>query len=134
MLNKENLLTVPFVSGWRKLTVGRYQYSDVHGYGFNSISKPWGKLSDLLLNGKTITAIRSFIFDSSHYTEVIFSNYDSFPERTLYLKRKDKDTISLSYETGEGTKYINYNTCYFTEEDVGKTIDIYIGLTPLPEK
>lgn len=70
---------------------------------------------------------------SSNYTEVVFSNYASLPERTLYLKREGKETIALTYETGEGTKYIKYNVVYFTEEDVDKTINIYVGTTP-PKK
>ncbi len=132
MLNKE-LLLQQFVSGWRKLTVGDYRSYDLNGYGFNNFYGSWGELSDHLLNGKTIAAIRSFSYSgSSRYTEVIFSNYDSFPERTLYLKRKDKETIALTYETGEGTKYIKHDVMYFTEDDVGKTIDIYIGLTLPP--
>lgn len=137
MLNKE-LLLQQFVSGWRKLAVGEYRWNDVRGYGFssniynpNSIS--YGNLSDRFLNGKTIAMLASFRYsNSSTTTDVVFSNYESLPERTLYLKRKDKETIALTYQTGEGIKYIKNGVMYFTEDDVGKTIDIYLGTTPPP--
>ena len=133
MLKKE-LLLQQFVSGWRKLTVGEYQSYALSGYGFisniyNPNSITCGNLSDRFLNGKTIVHLNTFK-SSGVYTEVVFSNYESLPERTLYLKRKDKDTISLAYETGEGVKYIKRSADYFTEDDVGKTIDIYLGTTP----
>ena len=134
MLRKENLLAVPFVSGWRKLTVGEYQWNSVRAYGFgSSVYNPnsieYGNLSDRFLNGKTVASIDSFK-SAGDFTRVVFSNYESLPERTLYLKREDKETIALTYETGEGIKYIKYDVVYFTEEDVGKTIDIYLGTTP----
>lgn len=134
MLRKENLLIVPFANGWRKLTVGN-QKNNTHGYGFGSqIYNPgsisYGNLSDRLLNGKTIVLLNSYDYASDKFTQVTFSNYGSLPERTLYLKREDKDTIPLSYETGESTQYIKYGICYFTAGDVGKTIDIYLGTTP----
>ena len=132
MLRKESLLTVPFVSGWRKLTVGKYR-DRVSGsyslYGFSST--PFGDLSDRTLNGKSIAKLYSYD-GSSRYTYLGFSNYESLPERTLYLKRKDKDTIALSYRHDEGIYYANFNVYYFTEEDVDKTIDIYLGITPPP--
>ena len=135
------MLIVPFVSGWRKLTVGKYHESiggSVDFYGFSSeIYNPTsiqrGELSDRFLNEKTIASIETVNYSSSRYkdyTQIIFSNYDSLPERTLYLKRKDKETIALAYTTGEGIKYRKYDVVYFTEDDVGKTIDIYLGITP----
>ena len=132
------MLAVPFVSGWRKLTVGEYQWNSVRAYGFgSSVYNPnsieYGNLSDRFLNGKTIASIDSFK-SAGDFTRVVFSNYESLPERTLYLKREDKETIALTYETGEGIKYIKYDVVYFTEEDVGKTIDIYLGTTPPPLK
>lgn len=136
MLNKENLLIgPPFVNGWRKLTVGSYR----NLYGFYSstynLSTTWcGSLSDRNFNGLTITHLLTGMSSSSYPgTRVQFYNDTSLPERTLYLKRKDKDVISLPYHHDEGKYYTNYDVKdYITEQDVGKTLDIYIGTTPPP--
>ena len=101
-------------------------------YGFDNML--FGDLSDRTLNGKSIVDLYSYD-GNSRYTYLGFSNYESLPERTLYLRRKDKDTIALSYHHDEGIYYANFGFCYFTEEDVGKTINIYVGTTlPPPPK
>lgn len=138
MLNKENLLvSSPFVNGWRKLTVG--SYNGLYGfcsstYNLNNIL--CGSLSDRSFNELTITHLLTGIRNSIYPgTRIQFYNDTVLPERTLYLKRKDKDAISLPYQHDEGRYYTNYNIKdYITEQDVGKTIDIYLGTTPPPKR
>lgn len=137
MLNKE-LLLQQFVSGWRKLTVGE-RYDTVTGsftqYGFVN-STGTGGISDRFLEGYGIASLISLDYKSSRYkdyTEVYFDNFERFPANTLYIKRKDKDTLALPFTSGEGYRFKAYDTYYFTEQDVGKTIDIYLGTTPPPK-
>lgn len=136
MLNKENLLvSSPFVNGWRKLTVG--SHSGLYGFYANTYNLNYivcGSLSDRSFNGLTITHLLTGIRNSSYPgTRVQFYNDAALPERTLYLKRKDKDVISLPYWHDEGKYYTNYDIKdYITEQDVGKTIDIYLGTIPPP--
>ena len=132
MLKKE-LLLQQFVSGWRKLTVGSRNglygfYSDT--YNLNYIL--CGSLSDRSFNGLTITNILTGISSSPYPgTRVRFYDDAVLPERALYLKRKDKDVILLTYRRDEGRYYANFDVRdYFTEQDIGKTIDIYLGTTP----
>lgn len=134
MLKKE-LLLQQFVSGWRKLTVGE-RYDTVTGsftqYGF-MMSAGIGSISDRFLEGYGIAWLGSQDYKDSYYkdyTQVIFDDYARFPANTLYIKRKDKDTLALPFTSGEGYKFMAYDTYYFTKQDVGKTIDIYLGTTP----
>ena len=138
MLKKE-LLLQQFVSGWRKLTVGE-RYDTVTGsftqYGF-MMSAGIGSISDRFLEGYGIAWLGSQDYKDSYYkdyTQVIFDDYARFPANTLYIKRKDKDTLALPFTSGEGYKFMAYDTYYFTKQDVGKTIDIYLGTTPPPKR
>lgn len=136
MLNKSILLAPPSSSLiWRKLLVEEY-YDTVtgsfHRYGFVN-STGTGSISDRFLEGYGIAALISQDYSNSRYrdyTQVYFDGYARFPANTLYIKRKDKDTLALPFTSGEGYRFTAYDTYYFTEQDVGKTIDIYLGTTP----
>ena len=136
MLNKSILLAPPSSSLiWRKLLVEEY-YDTVTGsfywYGFADRTGT-GSISDRFLEGYGIAALYTNDYkDSSRrdYTQVYFDDYERFPANTLYLKRKDKDTLALQFGSGEGYRYTAYNTKYFTKDDVGKTLDICLSTTP----
>ena len=141
MLNKENLLVRSSpVTGWRKLYVGKLltgniddEY-DVYGYSRDS----YGSLSDVLVNEREITTINSVIYRVSgkrDNTGVVFDNYDFFTEPSLYLKRKDKEAIELHAKDSSCQVYNSYDgVAYFTKDDWGNTIDIYIGFTLPPKR
>lgn len=135
MLNKENLLVRSSpVNEWRKLYVGKLLTGniddryDVYGYNKNS----YGSLSDIFVNEREITTIGSLIYRDSGrvITSVTFDHLATSPKYTLYLKRKDKETIELLDIHGGGQNYDTYDVAYFTKDDWGNTIDIYIGFTP----
>jgi hypothetical protein len=140
MLNKENLLVrSSLVNEWRKLYVGRRLTGNIDDeydiYGFDNGS--YGYLSDRFLNEREISSIDSIVYRASSnydYTAVIFSERDVPAESTLYLKRKDKETIALVDETGRGYYYRKSGVTYFTKDDWGNTIDIYVGFTPPPKR
>lgn len=135
MLNKENLLVrSSLVNEWRLLEIGKFitgnidDKYDVYGYSENS----YGSLSDVFLNEREITSIDSTVYRDSGrvFTSVTFAYLDAGAEYTLYLKRKDKETIELVDTGGSGTFYYNYDVAYFTKDDWGNAIEIYIGFSP----
>lgn len=125
MLNKEKLLFSSFLGeGWRKIVPAKG--SDGYlGWGVYSVAaQSYGEISDRYVSGELLT----FVNSSAEYkrTYIGFGDYGwDKPFEYIYFMRKGgelkKVSYNLSYYFGE---------VVFTEEDIGKTIDIYLGTTP----
>lgn len=71
-----------------------------------------------------------FVYSSAEYktTYIGFGEYGfDKPFEYIYFMRKGGELKEASY----GPPYY-FNEVVFTEEDIGKTIDIYLGTTPPP--
>ena len=127
------MLAVPFVSGWRKITIGE---KEVYGGTFYGWTGNTGSISDPYVEGKLLDEVGSTNFRSGgtdDQTKVTFTDLGYVENaRTLYLKVKGRGTISLTGEPMEGIWYWNHSWQYFTSNDVGKTMDLYLGITPPP--
>lgn len=136
MLKKE-LLLQQFVSGWRELTVSKI-YAYVDGYFGWLKGREW--ISDNTVNGDPFTGLYGWHSSSasSGWRYGTRIDVDQYYWPSLYVKREGGEVLQLTKYQGEGYSYAirsnSSNVQTIFEEDLGKTINIYVGTTPPPIK
>ena len=148
MLKKAmTLCPLPF-NKWREITIGTYSYyhdGGEYGYSYTTYlygisdegnlyaPSTYGSISDWYINDVKMTYLSSFHHSTGRvddYTEIRFVGSQYISENTVYLQVEGRDLCTLSKERGEGYTWKRWDWVYFNEDDVGKTMKIYLGTTP----
>lgn len=134
MLKKE-LLLQQFVGGWRKLTVAKMYWPEYFGWATKYYGNG-GEISDNTVDGDPFHALVGWWNPSaqSGWRRGTAIRVDSWYWPSLYVKREGGNLLHLSQYKSEGLFYqargnSEENQAIF-EEDLGKTINIYVGTTP----
>ena len=146
MFNKELMLMGPSSYTIYKITVEEAMRGSTHYLlGYNSITaltSPFGALDPLYLHisGKALEITRAYhsmyLSGSLNRPYFYLGFSEGYPSNTAYLVRLDtkkgiydepivgRDIIEFIFEPG--------GEPFFTEEDIGKTIELYISDAPPP--
>lgn len=142
MLNKETIFLPPYMNKWREITIGESSWSGYFGWSTGyyfpgpSWNKPFGSISDNTVEGSEIESLVSWYIGSnvSDYRRGISVSVRNWLWDALYFMKEGGTLFTLPKYRGEGYFYeISGNsTSYtvFSDEDLNKTIKVYLGTTP----
>lgn len=136
MLNKEIFLARGGgATGWRELTVEKITGPVTEGYGWYYSR---GQISDNTVDGDPFDSLYSWHDPSQasgwrYGTEI---KVDRYYWPSLYVKREGGNVVQLTKYQQEGYSYMvrsnSSSAQVIFEEDLNKTINIYVGSTPPP--
>lgn len=134
MLQKET-----FLNGGGGGVIGSDQYTHIINvanigsnqktYGYN-ITKSGGSVTPEKLNGYLILVLATY--ESNNNTQVSIDKPTN-TQWTVFLGRTDKRQYSQNSSISEDNEDYFWTQKFFTAEDVGKDIPIYLATTPPPE-
>lgn len=149
MLKKAMTLCLLPLNKWREITIGTYSYyhdGGEYGYSYTTYlygisngsdryyaPSAFGSISDWTVNDLKMAYLSSFSHTTGRvddYTEIRFADGKYINENTIYMQVEGRDLCTLSKESGEGYTWKRWDWVYFNNNDVGKTMKIYLGTTP----
>lgn len=127
MLNKEKLFLSPssLGEGWRQIIPAYGNNGNVIGWMADLTHlKGYGEISNRDVSGETLHSLYTSITQDRTFASFDVWGVDK-PFNDLYLMKKGGALNKFGNKS-----FYYFDAAVFTAEDVGKTIDIYVGTTP----